>query len=276
LKLRKLMSCALAASICLSVAGSVEARSYGYHSTGDVWVHGYWRNGSYVQGHYRSHPNGNPYDNWSFPGNTNPYTGVTATGNPDTYLRDHGYSVGSGVGLGLGADNGITSVTPSSILPPVSSTTDSSNITGPSTNTAATSSWSLPSVTLPSSSFSKAFIAYSHKTDSSHMSADELNAANTLKAFLQQNYGISPDDVSDFSLSDLVDLSMRASIAKPMMDNFKVPESELEGLSAADLYNLYPKVVASYFIFMKSGQAYNPKEYTYDQLKSILDQTINN
>jgi len=59
-------------------------------STSDVWVDGYYRSdGTYVTGHYRSAPNGNPYDNFSFPGNTNPYTGKTATGNPDTYLKNY-------------------------------------------------------------------------------------------------------------------------------------------------------------------------------------------
>lgn len=59
-----------------------------------VYVRGYYRSdGTYVQGHYRSSPDGNPYNNYSYPGNTNPYTGETATGNPDTYLQNYpGYS----------------------------------------------------------------------------------------------------------------------------------------------------------------------------------------
>jgi hypothetical protein len=57
-------------------------------SGGDVSVRGYFRsNGTYVQPHYRSAPDGNPYNNWSFPGNTNPYTGKTATGDPLKYLE---------------------------------------------------------------------------------------------------------------------------------------------------------------------------------------------
>lgn len=56
----------------------------------DEWVNGYFRsNGTYVNGYYRSDPDGNPYNNYSFPGNYNPYTGVTASGNPDTYLNDY-------------------------------------------------------------------------------------------------------------------------------------------------------------------------------------------
>lgn len=46
-----------------------------------VHVNGYYKaNGTYVAPHYRSDPNGTPTDNWSYPGNTNPMTGVTAPG----------------------------------------------------------------------------------------------------------------------------------------------------------------------------------------------------
>lgn len=62
-------------------------------STSDVWVDGYYRSdGTYVKGHWRSAPNGNPTDNFSYPGNTNPYTGKTATGNIDTYLKNYNNS----------------------------------------------------------------------------------------------------------------------------------------------------------------------------------------
>lgn len=55
-----------------------------------VKVKGYYRkDGTYVQPHYRSNPDGNPYNNWSYPGNTNPYTGKTATGNEETYLKNY-------------------------------------------------------------------------------------------------------------------------------------------------------------------------------------------
>jgi hypothetical protein len=64
----------------------IEARGGG----GSVSVRGYYRkDGTYVAPHYRSSPDGNPYNNWSFPGNTNPYTGKTATGDPSTYLERH-------------------------------------------------------------------------------------------------------------------------------------------------------------------------------------------
>lgn len=60
------------------------------------YVNGYYRsNGTYVNGYYRSEADGNPYNNYSFPGNTNPYTGVTAGGNASTYLNNY-YSGSSG------------------------------------------------------------------------------------------------------------------------------------------------------------------------------------
>jgi len=56
----------------------------------DEYVHGYFRgNGTYVEPHWRSNPDGNPYNNWSFPGNVNPRTGQRATGSVDSYLRNH-------------------------------------------------------------------------------------------------------------------------------------------------------------------------------------------
>jgi hypothetical protein len=45
--------------------------------------------GTPVQGHFQSQPDGNPYNNYSYPGNMNPYTGRVAPGNPETYLRDN-------------------------------------------------------------------------------------------------------------------------------------------------------------------------------------------
>jgi hypothetical protein len=56
---------------------------------GQVHVNGYYRsNGTYVEPYTRSSPNSNPYDNYSYPGNTNPYTGKTATGDPDIYIKN--------------------------------------------------------------------------------------------------------------------------------------------------------------------------------------------
>ncbi len=45
-------------------------------SMGDVSVRGYTKSdGTYVEPHYRSDPNGNFNDNWSTKPNVNPYTG---------------------------------------------------------------------------------------------------------------------------------------------------------------------------------------------------------
>lgn len=47
---------------------------------GSVRVRGYFRkDGTYVQPHYRSSPDGNFYNNWSTQGNINPYTGKEGT-----------------------------------------------------------------------------------------------------------------------------------------------------------------------------------------------------
>ena len=53
-----------------------------------VWVAPHVRrDGTYVPGHFPSTPDSNPYNNWSYPGNTNPYTGNQATGDPNRYLE---------------------------------------------------------------------------------------------------------------------------------------------------------------------------------------------
>jgi hypothetical protein len=52
----------------------------------DVYVQGYTRkDGTYVQPHYRSNPDGNPYNNYSSKGNYNPYTGEAGTVLPNPY-----------------------------------------------------------------------------------------------------------------------------------------------------------------------------------------------
>lgn len=52
-------------------------------ASAQVYVDGYTRqDGTYVQPHYRSAPDGNPYNNYSTQGNTNPYTGQQGTVNP--------------------------------------------------------------------------------------------------------------------------------------------------------------------------------------------------
>lgn len=52
-------------------------------SSSDVWVDGYTRSdGTYVQGHHRTAPNGTTADNYSTRGNVNPYTGERGTKRP--------------------------------------------------------------------------------------------------------------------------------------------------------------------------------------------------
>ena len=49
----------------------------------DVYVQGYQRSdGTYVQPHHRSDPDGDVSNNWSTKGNQNPYTGQAGTHDP--------------------------------------------------------------------------------------------------------------------------------------------------------------------------------------------------
>ena len=53
-----------------------------------VKVREYFRkDGTYVKSHYRTAPDSNPYNNYSYPGNYNPKTGRYSTGKPSTYLN---------------------------------------------------------------------------------------------------------------------------------------------------------------------------------------------
>lgn len=77
----------LLALIALSVTGIVFSASVAF---ADVWVNGYYRdNGTFVEGYWRSSPDSDPTNNFSYPGNTNPYTGAVAPGNPNTYLNNY-------------------------------------------------------------------------------------------------------------------------------------------------------------------------------------------
>jgi hypothetical protein len=65
-------------------SSSGSSRSSGSCRGCDVPVHGSFRsNGTYVQPHMRSAPNGTTLDNWSTRGNVNPYTGRPGTQNPN-------------------------------------------------------------------------------------------------------------------------------------------------------------------------------------------------
>lgn len=63
----------------LAVAGSMAASA----AAADDYTNGYYRkDGTYVQGYHHTNPDGNPYNNYSTRGNTNPYTGQPGTKNP--------------------------------------------------------------------------------------------------------------------------------------------------------------------------------------------------
>ena len=88
----KLLILLLFVLLLSTLTGGVDTKGY-YHRdgtyvpvatlTGDADVKGYYRSDdTYVQPHYRSTPDGNPYNNYSYPDNIDPYTG-----NPDTHLN---------------------------------------------------------------------------------------------------------------------------------------------------------------------------------------------
>jgi len=82
-----------------------------------VPVKGYYRkDGTYVKPHYRSNPDGNPYNNWSFPGNTNPYTGKVAPGNPDTYLKNYYSGTTTYAPPALSVTNNLLSLTNNTLI----------------------------------------------------------------------------------------------------------------------------------------------------------------
>lgn len=59
------------------------------------YVNGYYRsNGTYVKGYYRTEADGNPYNNYSYPGNYNPNTGRITGGSASSYLNNYYKSSG--------------------------------------------------------------------------------------------------------------------------------------------------------------------------------------
>lgn len=87
--LRHLRPLSLLSLLLLFFLGAAEETLAGGRksSGGNVPVRGYFRkDGTYVAPHVRSAPDGNPYNNYSYPGNFNPNTGTITPGNPDTYL----------------------------------------------------------------------------------------------------------------------------------------------------------------------------------------------
>jgi hypothetical protein len=66
------MKLMLIAALSLAVSAPAFAKS--------TYVRSYTKkDGSYVQGHYRSSANNTSSDNWSTEGNSNPYTGAAGT-----------------------------------------------------------------------------------------------------------------------------------------------------------------------------------------------------
>ena len=69
-----------------------------------VRVRGYFKkDGTYVRPHYRTAPDGIPYNNYSFPGNYNPNTGRITTGDPAKYLERY-YRDKGGLGIVRGSN----------------------------------------------------------------------------------------------------------------------------------------------------------------------------
>ena len=67
----------------------------------DTYVKGYTRSdGTVVKGHYRSSPNGTVTDNYSYYGNTNPYTGKTGTNVNDNKSSENNFVFRSPYAIG--------------------------------------------------------------------------------------------------------------------------------------------------------------------------------
>ena len=57
----------------------------------DNYTQGYVRkDGTYVEGHYKTAPDRNPYNNYSTQGNSNPYTGREGTRDPYQAQQQYG------------------------------------------------------------------------------------------------------------------------------------------------------------------------------------------
>lgn len=67
----------------------------------DNYTNGYMRkDGTYVQPHYQTAPDRNPYNNYSTKGNTNPYTGQAGTRDPYQVQQQYGNQNNSGSAYG--------------------------------------------------------------------------------------------------------------------------------------------------------------------------------
>lgn len=73
--------------ICVSLIVLTQLLSV---ASADVRVRGYHRSdGTYVRPHYRSSPDSSRSNNFSYPGNRNPYTGVIGSGGVEAYIRSY-------------------------------------------------------------------------------------------------------------------------------------------------------------------------------------------
>lgn len=80
----------------IALVAIVSLIALGSTLSAQTWVNGYSKsNGSYVSGHYRTKPDSNPFNNYSFPGNYNPNKGCTTSGSSSSYLRNY-YNRSSG------------------------------------------------------------------------------------------------------------------------------------------------------------------------------------
>ena len=85
--LQKAVSLCMAKIVILGVIFILLAQSDA-DAQGRVYVRGYYRsNGTYVKPHYRTAPDSNPYNNYSFPGNYNPNKRTFTTGSQSKYLQ---------------------------------------------------------------------------------------------------------------------------------------------------------------------------------------------
>jgi hypothetical protein len=91
-KVRHIKKAILALVLLASV---ITANAQGYH-----YVRPYYRHdGTPVRGHYRSNPDGNPYNNLNYPGNENPFHPE-----PSIHTMPRGYSGGLDPDSGLNLD----------------------------------------------------------------------------------------------------------------------------------------------------------------------------
>lgn len=70
--MKKLLFALIASTLIMPVAATSQTPVKGYFK----------KDGTYVQPHYRSKADGNPYNNYSTKGNYNPYTGAKGTKDP--------------------------------------------------------------------------------------------------------------------------------------------------------------------------------------------------